>query len=165
MSSHFFQNLFCPYTWFKVYSVCMTVMYERYDNCKPFTLQYRRFNVRKQNDNKYGLVYSTNRSEKCPACGKYPGNCSCHATAASSKNSGGIRVGRETKGRKGKGVTVITGVPLPREELSVLAKQLKQKCGAGGTVKDGVIEIQGDHRDVVITELQKHGYTAKRSGG
>jgi translation initiation factor 1 len=74
-------------------------------------------------------------------------------------------VGRATKGRKGKGVTIITGGPLDPDGLQKLAKQLKQKCGAGGSVKDGVIEIQGDHRDALLEELQKQGYTAKRSGG
>ena len=78
---------------------------------------------------------------------------------------GTVRVGRETKGRKGKGVTVVTGVPLEGVELAALAKQLKNRCGAGGTVKDGVIEIQGDHRDRIVTELQQRGWTVKRSGG
>lgn len=78
---------------------------------------------------------------------------------------GAVRVGRETKGRKGAGVSVITGLPLNDQELKQLAKQLKQKCGTGGTVKSGVIEIQGDHRDLLVSELQKLGYAAKRSGG
>jgi translation initiation factor 1 len=76
-----------------------------------------------------------------------------------------VRVGRETKGRKGKGMTVITGVPLHPEGLKDLAKTLKQKCGTGGTVKGRTIEIQGDHRDLLISELQNLGYTVKRSGG
>lgn len=76
-----------------------------------------------------------------------------------------MRVGRETKGRKGKGVTVVTGINLDDAKLKELATSLKQKCGAGGTIKDGVIEIQGDHRDRLIEELQKKGYTVKRSGG
>jgi translation initiation factor 1 len=74
-------------------------------------------------------------------------------------------VGRETKGRKGKGVTVITGVVLDREGLARLATELKQKCGAGGTVRGPVIEIQGDHRDLLVQELKRRGYAAKRSGG
>jgi translation initiation factor 1 len=78
---------------------------------------------------------------------------------------GVVRVGRETKGRKGKGVTVVTGVPLEGVELADLAKQLKSTCGAGGTVKNGSIEIQGDHRDRVVAELQKHGWNVKKSGG
>ena len=72
---------------------------------------------------------------------------------------------RETKGRKGKGVSLITGVPLNDNDLRTLAKQLKQKCGSGGTVKNGVIEIQGDHRDTLMAELKKKGYTVKKSGG
>ena len=84
---------------------------------------------------------------------------------AAPKSDGIVRVGRETKGRKGKGMTVVTGVPLHPEGLRDLAKQLKQKCGTGGTVKGGVIEIQGDHRDLLLAELQAKGYTVKRSGG
>ena len=76
-----------------------------------------------------------------------------------------MRVARQTQGRKGKGVTVISGVPLAGAELDALATQLKKRCGSGGTVKDGVIEIQGDHRDVLLAELRLHGWTVKRSGG
>jgi translation initiation factor 1 len=76
-----------------------------------------------------------------------------------------VRVGRETKGRAGKGVTVITGLPLPPQQLDALAKELKRKCGSGGTVREGAIEIQGDHRDALVAELVKRGYAAKRSGG
>lgn len=76
-----------------------------------------------------------------------------------------VRVGRETAGRKGKGVSVITGLPLTDTDLEALATKLKSLCGAGGAVKDGKIEIQGDHRDRLILELQKLGYDAKRSGG
>jgi translation initiation factor 1 len=74
-------------------------------------------------------------------------------------------VGREVAGRKGKGVSVITGLPLNEAELEALATRLKSACGAGGAVKDGKIEIQGDHRDRLVAELQKLGYDAKRSGG
>ncbi len=76
-----------------------------------------------------------------------------------------MRVGRETKGRKGKGVTVVTGLSLPAAAVEDLAKSLKQKCGAGGTIKDGVIEIQGDHRDAIVAELIKQGFKAKKAGG
>lgn len=78
---------------------------------------------------------------------------------------GTVKVGRETAGRRGKGVTVISEVPLDEAALKELAAVLKQKCGTGGTVKDGRIEIQGDHRDRLIAELEKLGYKAKRSGG
>jgi translation initiation factor 1 len=75
-----------------------------------------------------------------------------------------VKVGRETKGRKGKGVTVITGVPLDYNGIRKLAKQFKQTCGSGGTVKEGVIEIQGDHRDRLAEKLKNLGYTVKLSG-
>lgn len=81
------------------------------------------------------------------------------------KGDGIVRVGRETKGRKGKGMTIITGVPIHPEGLKELAKTLKQKCGTGGTVKGQTIEIQGDRRDLLITELQSMGYTVKKAGG
>jgi len=76
-----------------------------------------------------------------------------------------VRLMRQTKGRKGKGVTLITGVPLATRELKKLAKFLKQKCGSGGSIKNGIIEIQGDHRDVLEDELKKLNYKVKRSGG
>jgi len=76
-----------------------------------------------------------------------------------------VRVGRESKGRKGKGVTVITGLPLDAEALSDLAKELKTHCGAGGKVRDGIIEIQGEHRDRLVIALASRGYRAKKSGG
>ena len=79
--------------------------------------------------------------------------------------SSAVRVGREIKGRRGKGVTVITGLPLNTIEIKKMARQLKQKCGSGGTVRDGVIEIQGDHRDMLVELLTAMGWTAKRSGG
>ena len=76
-----------------------------------------------------------------------------------------VRVSREVSGRGGKGVSVITGLPLDDDALEALATQLKKSCGAGGAVKDGRIEIQGDHRDRLVAELVKLGYAAKRSGG
>ncbi|MSR00087.1 MAG: stress response translation initiation inhibitor YciH [Gammaproteobacteria bacterium] len=76
-----------------------------------------------------------------------------------------IRVGRETKGRAGKGVSVITGLPLTQLQLEEIAKQLKKRCGSGGTVRNSAIEIQGDHRDLLVAELDRLGYAAKRSGG
>jgi translation initiation factor 1 len=85
--------------------------------------------------------------------------------AEAPKGDGIVRVGRETKGRKGKGMTMITGVPLHPEGLKDLAKTLKQKCGTGGTVKGQTIEIQGDHRDLMVAELQALGYTVKKAGG
>lgn len=101
----------------------------------------------------------------CPDCGKPQAACRCAARARGARDDGVVRVGRETKGRKGKGVTTITGVPLAGDALTQLAKELKQRCGCGGAVRDGVIEIQGDHRDTLVTELGKRGWTVKRSGG
>ncbi|MCK4509482.1 MAG: translation initiation factor Sui1 [Desulfuromonadales bacterium] len=112
------------------------------------------------------LVYSSESGRICPKCRKPVGGCLCRKQATAAPAGDGIvRVGRETKGRKGKGVTLINGVPLPPDELKKLAKELKQKCGTGGTLKDGVIEIQGDHRDVLIDLLKAKGWTVKRSGG
>jgi translation initiation factor 1 len=85
--------------------------------------------------------------------------------AAAAKGPPKVRVGREVAGRGGKGVTVITGLPLAAAALEALGGTLKKSCGAGGAVRDGVIEIQGDHRDRLVAELQKLGYDAKRSGG
>ena len=76
-----------------------------------------------------------------------------------------MRISRETKGRKGSGVSIITGIALDDKDLKKLSKRLKKKCGTGGTVKSGAIEIQGDHRDVLKEELSKLGYTVKLSGG
>jgi translation initiation factor 1 len=112
-----------------------------------------------------GVVYSTEHGRMCPVCGKPIGKCVCRRKKAAPAGDGIVRVGRETKGRKGKGVTVITGVPLDETGLKELARQLKAKCGAGGAVKDGVIEVQGDHRDALLEELKKRGWTVKRSGG
>ena len=81
------------------------------------------------------------------------------------QGDGIVRIRRETKGRKGKGVTTLSGFSMSESELKVLAKQLKQKCSTGGTVKDGMIEIQGDHREILKVELEKRGLTAKLAGG
>ena len=111
------------------------------------------------------LVYSTDYGRCCPACGKPHSQCTCRQQKTSPAGTGKITVGRSTKGRQGKGVTVIAGIPLDREGLLRLAKELKSKCGSGGTVKEGSIEIQGEHRDLLVAELKKRGYPAKRSGG
>ncbi len=101
----------------------------------------------------------------CPKCNHPVAGCVCGKTQRGAPKDGVIRVSRETKGRKGKGVTLVTGVPLDAQELPLLAKRLKNLCGAGGTVKNGIIEIQGDHRDRIVAELQGHGWTVKRAGG
>ncbi len=112
------------------------------------------------------LVYSDSLGKICPECQQPVKQCRCKKKQASARPSDGIvRIARETKGRKGKGVTLINGVPLAGEELKTLAKTLKQKCGTGGTLKDGVIEIQGDHRDLLLGLLQQQGWTVKKAGG
>jgi len=108
-------------------------------------------------------VYSCQTGRLCPGCGKPHKQCACPQKNP-PKGGGVVRLQRETKGRKGKGVTLITGVPLAGEELKKLAKSLKQKCGTGGTIKDGIIEIQGDHRDLLLGELKKQGWTVKKAG-
>ncbi len=76
-----------------------------------------------------------------------------------------MRVGREVKGRAGRGVTTVSGLPLPVAEIEALATRLKKRCGSGGTVREGVIEIQGEHRDAIVDELVKLGWQAKKAGG
>jgi translation initiation factor 1 len=112
-----------------------------------------------------GLVYSSEHGRICPGCNQPVAACACSAKPASCKGDGIVRVGRETKGRKGSGVTIITGLLLGPVELKELGSLLKKRCGTGGTVKEGVIEIQGDHRDSLVDALQKMGYTVKRTGG
>jgi len=113
------------------------------------------------------LVYSTEAGGRmCPGCGAPVAQCRCKELNARLPATDGIvRVSHETKGRKGKGVTVVKGVALDAAGLTALGKQLKTACGSGGTVKDGVIEIQGDHRELVIAALVKQGHTVKRAGG
>ena len=108
-----------------------------------------------------GLVYSTEHGNMCPDCRQPKAACICQA--ALPTGDGIARVGREV--RKGKAVIVVTGLILDSTELTKLGKQLKTLCGTGGTVKDGQIEIQGEHRDAVMAELTKRGFKVKRGGG
>ncbi|MEC4677251.1 MAG: translation initiation factor Sui1 [Nitrospirota bacterium] len=112
-----------------------------------------------------GIVYSTELGKMCPSCSKAVSDCACRHTDTSPEGDGIVRISRENKGRKGKGVTLIRGIPLPPQKLNPFAKRLKQACGSGGTVKAGVIEIQGDHRDQLIEILKKEGWVVKRAGG
>ena len=114
-------------------------------------------------NNNSRLVYSDELGSNCPKCGKQLKKCSCQQ--ATTKQDRQVRVERQTKGRKGKGVSLISGLPLAESELKKLAKDLKQRCGCGGTVKNGMIEIQTDQRDLLIEELVKRGFQAKKAGG
>ena len=112
-----------------------------------------------------GLVYSTEHGRTCPGCRRPLAACVCKQQAAIPAGDGVVRVMRETKGRGGKAVTVVKGVALDADALAGLGKQLKTACGSGGTVKDGVIEVQGDHVDRVVETLKKLGHQVKRAGG
>ncbi|MDP3481873.1 MAG: translation initiation factor Sui1 [Sulfuricella sp.] len=112
-----------------------------------------------------GLVYSTEHGKMCPECRKPLAECVCSRNASTPVSDGIVRVSREAKGRKGKGVTLIKGLTLDALALAQLGKQLKTTCGSGGTVKEGVIEIQGDHCERVIEHLKKQGWIVKRAGG
>src|SRR5262245_48941125 len=110
------------------------------------------------------LVYSTDQGRHCPDCGKPKTACICKKAGA-PKGDGIARIQRQVNGRGGKTVTAISGLLLDDAALRTLAKDLKQRCGTGGAVKDGVIEIQGDHRDTLRAELERRGMTVKLSGG
>ena len=124
-----------------------------------------------RDDSNSRLVYSTETGRVCPTCGKAVTGCTCKkkrkgaASAPSVPADGIVRVMRETKGRKGKGVSLVTGIPGTEADIKDLAKRLKQLCGTGGSVKGGVIEIQGDHRDKLVAALTAQGFTVKKAGG
>jgi len=110
------------------------------------------------------LVYSTGGNNHCKSCGKPLRKCQCKTNTKTTPSDGIVRISRESKGRGGKTVSVIRGIPLPEKDLQKLAKQLKSQCGSGGTVKDGVIEIQGDHRELLQEKLSA-SYNVKLTGG
>jgi translation initiation factor 1 len=122
------------------------------------------------------LVYSSEHGRVCPSCGRSETRCHCRGKGARARikareeadaakaGDGIVRVGRSTKGRRGKIVSTVTGVPVDANELQDLAAELKRRCGTGGALKDGVIEIQGDHRDTLVEELEKRGFKVKRAG-
>lgn len=110
-----------------------------------------------------GLVYSTEAGRMCPACRQPIAACACQARPA-PVGDGVVRVSRQSKGRGGKTVTLVKGVALDAVALALLGKQLRAACGSGGTVKDGVIEVQGDHCDLVMATLAGLGHAPKRAG-
>ncbi|MBL0085647.1 MAG: translation initiation factor Sui1 [Ideonella sp.] len=111
-----------------------------------------------------GLVYSTDSGRMCPSCRQPSAECRCGLPAA-IPGDGIVRVSRETKGRGGKAVTLVRGVPLAPDALAALGKRLRAACGSGGTLKDSVLEVQGDHAERVVGLLQKEGFVVKRAGG
>ena len=115
------------------------------------------------------LVYSTETGRICPKCQKPISSCTCKKKRPEPpppfKSDGIIRIQRVTKGRKGKTVTTVFGFELDEQALKDHAKELKQHCGTGGSVKDGVIVIQGDHRDSVKGFLEGKGFRVKVAGG
>ena len=113
-----------------------------------------------------GLVYSTDAGRMCPGCRQAVAACRCGALSAPAQAGDGIvRVSRESKGRGGKTVTLVRGLALDAAALAALGKRLRTACGAGGTVKDGVLELQGDHGERVLAWLASEGWTVKRAGG
>jgi translation initiation factor 1 len=113
-----------------------------------------------------GLVYSTEGGRMCPACRHPVAECACRSVPKTgAQGDGTLRVSCETKGRGGKAVTVIRGLDLDNVALAALGKRLRTACGAGGAVKDGVLEVQGDHRSRVVDCLKAEGWTVKLAGG
>lgn len=111
------------------------------------------------------LVYSTDGGRLCHQCHRKLTDCVCGAAAPVTEGDGIARIRRETKGRGGKAVTVIDGLPLASDELKKLAKKLKQRCGVGGAVKALSIEIQGDQRETCREVLEEQGFRCKLAGG
>ena len=110
------------------------------------------------------IVYSTEKGRICSACGNSIKECTCRKQI-SPCGDGNVRVSRETKGRKGKSVTLIKGLDMDTPNLALMTKKLKVMCGSGGTVKEGAIEIQGDHIERILDYLKEQGVKAKRAGG
>jgi translation initiation factor 1 len=111
------------------------------------------------------LVYSTEAGRTCPNCRQAKADCRCKATAPRPSGDGIVRVSRESKGRGGKTVTLVKGLALDEAALQAEGKRLRSACGSGGTVKDGVLEIQGDHAERVVALLEAAGHKVKRAGG
>lgn len=109
-------------------------------------------------------VYSNSTGRICPKCGMPVDSCICKKFSR-PVGDGIVRIFRDSKQRKGKTVTLITGIPLADEALRTLHSELKHQCGSGGSIKDGILEIQGDHRNAIFAELKKRGFTVKLAGG
>jgi translation initiation factor 1 len=120
----------------------------------------------KSKESDYRIVYTTEEGAICPECKNPKPRCRCaDARKLQVKGDGNVRVRRETNGRGGKTVTTITGLAMNQVELQALLKDFKRVCGAGGAIKEGVIEIQGDHCELILRELGRRGLKAKRAGG
>lgn len=113
------------------------------------------------------IVYRSEVGRICPGCQRPIAECACKDRCGKSvrPDAGPVRVSRQTQGRGGKAVTLISGLPLGGDALMMLAGELKRRCGSGGTVREGAIEIQGEHRDTLVAELIRRGYAAQRAGG
>lgn len=113
-----------------------------------------------------GLVYSTESGRMCPVCRRAKDACTCGPAAAAPAGDGRVRVSRETKGRGGKTVTLVRGLPVDAATLADIGRRLRAACGTGGTARDGVLELQGDHRQRVVEWLHREGWpTARLAGG
>lgn len=111
------------------------------------------------------VVYTTGLGTICTGCRRPVAQCACRRADGRPARDGIVTISREVSGRKGKGVSVVSGLPLAAPELASLATVLKRRCGTGGTVRDGRIEIQGEHRERLVAELTQLGYKVKRAGG
>ncbi len=112
-----------------------------------------------------GIVWSSDGGTMCPECGRPQGDCVCRVESDAPAGDGVVRVSREVKGRRGKAVTTIRGLALDTAAIDDLARDLKRACGTGGSVKGGVVEIQGEKREQVAGLLRDRGYTVKVAGG
>jgi translation initiation factor 1 len=121
--------------------------------------------VAKRDKSNSRLVYSTAAGRLCPQCHRPVAACVCGKERPADSGDGVVRIRRETKGRGGKSVSIISGLPLAATELKSLARDLKQRCGVGGSIKHDCIEIQGDHRPTLKQELEQRGYRVKLAGG
>ena len=110
-------------------------------------------------------VYSTELGRLCPQCQRAVAACVCGTDRPAGAGDGVVRIRRESKGRGGKAVTVIEGIPEQPDKLKLICKQLKQRCGVGGALKGSQLEIQGDQRSTCKQQLETMGYRVKLSGG